>query len=163
MRDIQEYYYKKSAHDTGPSRSMLRAHFIILVSGDIAEAVCVENASGARARFLYHGSRFCVKVPPRTNGIYADLSSEVSSTHVAMRFYSSLSFFRAARLASVIDIECTMVLFPKIIRTEMLSLFAKWVEHAIHKSLRTSTWLTTDGNCVYREHTLLGHASIRNH
>jgi hypothetical protein len=154
VRDIQEYHDTASARGTGPSRSMLKTHFIVLVSGDVAQAVCVENAAGTRPRFLYHGSRYCMKVPRKTNCIYADLSSEVSSTHVAMRFYSSLALFNSVRLASVVDIECTMLLFPKVVRIDMLPLLAEWVQRAIHKSLHTSTWMTSDRKCSYSEHTL---------
>jgi len=154
VRDIQEYWYKISEHETRASYPMIRTHFVVLVSGDVAEAVSVENAKRPRNRFLFQGSRFCKRKQQEVNSIHADFSSEVSSTHITMRFYGSLSFFRSAQLASILDIECAMVLLPKVLHADKIPLFAEWVERAIKKSMLTSAWVTDGTICAYREHTL---------
>lgn len=154
VRDIQEYRYKIAEYETGASHPMLKTHFVVLVSGDVAEAISVENAKRPRSRFLFQGSRFCQKKTPTVDRIHSDFPSEVSSTHIAMRFYGSLSFFKSAKIASVLDVECAMVLLPKVVRVDMIPLFAEWVERAVHKSLHTSRWITGHNVHVYREHTL---------
>jgi hypothetical protein len=135
---------------------MLRTHFIVLVSGDVAEAVCVENADRSRSRFLFHGSRYSSPARPSANGIHADMSSEISPTHIPMRFYSTLSVFdsEARRLATVMDVECAMVLLPSVLRVDQIQLFSDWVKNAVHKSICTSMWLSTDGVCAYHEKNL---------
>lgn len=151
VRDLQDHRLGV-IQETGGATPMLKACFMVLVSGDVAQTISVENARTTRSRFLYHGSRFSVPIHPRPG--LADLSSEVSSAYIALHFYSTLAMFSVPRISGVMDIECAMVLLPTVVRENQIHLFADWINGAILKAVSSSAWLTDrEGKC-YRERTL---------
>jgi hypothetical protein len=113
-----------------------RACFLLLVAGDTAQCVSVDNARGGM-RFLYRGSEYTHPVRPGRR------CSEFHDDYVPLCFYSTLAMYGRERgLASVKDIECGIALFPRRICERDLETLARWADHCIGKAVHGSVWLT---------------------
>ena len=143
VRDLQHSQTNPMAFHT----LMRKACFLVLVAGDVAQCVSVENAqdSRQRTRFLFRGS--CYASTERR-----PQCSEFHEDYIPLHFYATLASFKEGHLTSVSDLECGIALFPKCIREVDLQAISRWVDHNIGKSVHGSTWATNKSES-YSEHT----------
>ena len=155
-------------HKTFPSSlrvSDLRAHqpacnwsnvrnacFLILVSGDVAQGVCVSNQGDKRASFLYHGSTYANQIAGFSH--HSLLHSEFHDSYIPLHFFGTMATFDAGnRFRCAIPIESGVTLFPSKIFESDIRKLAKWVDSAIQRAMSSSLWVTERGQ-RYNEQTL---------
>lgn len=166
-RDLQDY-----ARHPPALAALRKACFLVLVTGDVAQCICVDNAAespGARTRFLYNGSPYdarCARLPASPCP-----SSEFHEDYVLLRFYSTLSSFcphsrkrhKSTHAAGVCvqELECALLLFPRRLHERDLPTLARWVDQSLVKSVHTSTWLDADRAESFNEYTRRKKAAAR--
>ncbi len=137
VRDLQEH-----ARQPSHLAVLRRACFLVLVAGDIAHCVSVENARDRDARIpvLYRGSEYA-------RGSEEARCAEFHDDYVPLRFFSTLAWFtRHDRcLAGVLDLGCGITLFPRRLREADLPRLAGWVDHVLARAVHGSVWLTERG------------------
>ena len=135
-RDLGEY--SPAANAT----RLLREPFLVLVAGDRAQCVSVENAADRdRTWFLFPASRQSRPVPwPRP-------IEELEPGHVPLTFCSTMATYTAGRLATVVPVERGPLLLPTRLSERDLRRVATLVERKVRLSLEGSVWLV-DGDCL---------------
>lgn len=141
------------AHDPRQNWAALqRTCFLVLVAGDVAQAVCLANAGDRKARcqFLYHGSAYA---RPRA-GAPGVIASELSENFVSMHFHGTMAVFDpSSRFHAAVPLESGVALFPRVIRETDIPLLTRWVEASLQKSTHSSVWVTAGRGDSYNEHT----------
>jgi len=129
-RDLAEY--SASAN----TARLLREPFLVLVAGDRAQCVSVENAADRdRTWFLYPASRQSRPVPwPRH-------IEELEQGFVPMTFCSTMASYTAGRLTAVVPVERGPLLLPSRLRERDLKQIAGLVERKVRRSIEGSVWL----------------------
>ena len=129
-RDLAEY--------SAPANTtrLLREPFLVLVAGDRAQCVSVENAADRDCTwFLYPASRQSKPVQwPR------DIE-ELEPGFVPMTFCSTMATYTAGRLAAVMPVERGPLLLPSRLRERDLRQIAGLVERKVRRSVEGSVWL----------------------
>lgn len=147
VRDLQELHHTRGSAGGGFQPAMRRECFLVLVSGDTAQCVTVANAKERRTHFLFRGSSYSRDIPHRT------YTSEFHSNYIPVHVFSTLAMFTHGRLASVLDIECGLILLPPAIREREIPSIAAWMEHLITKAAHNSAWAVTESIATYDETT----------
>ena len=147
VRDLQEY-----ARQPALLTTLRKSCFLVLVAGDVAQCVSVDNARehSQRVRFLYRGSEYSRKThePQRCAS-----SSEFHEDYVSLCFHTTLAFYGMREgLLSVWDLESGIALFPRRICERDLPTLARWTDHNLAKAVHGSVWLS-DGTESYNEHS----------
>lgn len=128
------------------------ACFLVLVAGDVAQAISVSSHSERRTSFLYTGSVY----DKRLSSVSAPnlLHTEFHESYIPLKFYGTLATFDYYnRFQCAVPIESGISLFPCQIGEGDIIKLSKWVEHAVHKAMHSSVWITSNGH-KYNEHTL---------
>ena len=135
VKDLRAYDQKTN------ESTLLKACFVVLVSGDVAQCVTVANASDKnRIRFLYSGSVFDKSKIERRS------YPEIDDNYIPVPFYATMGLFDTRHtFHTAISVESGVSLFPTRIKEQDLPLIAKWARGSIQKSLTTSIWVTFDG------------------
>lgn len=157
VRDLQE-------HARLPSHLAVlrRACFLVLVAGDIAQCVSVENARDRSARIpvLYRGSEYTHRLESAAPGLTKQQQrcSEFHEDFVALHFFGTLAWYTAREraLAGVWDLGCGITLFPRRLRETDLPRLAEWVDHLLARSVRSSVWLTECGESFNERRAMTG-------
>lgn len=123
-------------------RSMLRAPFVILVTGDTGRLVTSQGPGGP---FLYTGSRYCTPLP------YTQ-TEEVESDHIYMKFHATLATYVRGRLTDCAAIESGLMVIPRQMQAGDFSRLCRWAQRQVEKSIKDSTFLTEDAS--YNEQSL---------
>lgn len=140
VRDLQE-------HARNPSHlsALRRACFLVLVAGDVAHCVSVENARDRAARIpvLYRGSEYARRSTAGEGG-GEPRCAEFHDDYVPLHFFGTLAWFagRNRGLAGVLDLGCGITLFPRRLRETDLPRLAEWVDHLLARAVQCSVWLT---------------------
>jgi hypothetical protein len=150
VRDLQEHA-RLPSHLT----ALRRACFLVLVAGDVAHCVSVENARDRAARIpiLYRGSEYAHCGPPGEARC-----AEFHDDYVALRFFGTLAWYTARdrRLAGVLDLGCGLTLFPRRVREADLPRLAGWVDHVLAHAVHASVWVTEHGERFNERRVLSG-------
>lgn len=152
MRDVQQFHHTRLIDGRGPDTGtgMRRTCFLILVSGDTAQGVSVANANESRPPFLFRGSRYDARGGQTT----LTFPSEFHTDYITVHLSSTLAVFERNHLATVVDIECGLALFPISIHDRDIQGIAAWMDRLITKAAQTSAWVCTDTLLSYNETTL---------
>lgn len=135
-RDLADY--RPSAN----TARLLREPFVVLVAGDRAQCVSVENADDRdRTWFLYPSS-------PQSRPVrWPREIEEVEPGSVPMTFCSTMASYAKGRLGSVVPVERGPLLLPSRLRERDLKRIASLVERKVRLSIEGSVWLV-DGECL---------------
>ena len=126
--------------------------FMVLVAGDVAQAISVSTHAEKRTPFLYSGSTYDTQ-----SSIFSAptlLHTEFQESYIPLRFYGTLAAFDSANcFQCAIPIESGISLFPCQVCESDIMRLSKWVDHAVNKAMHSSMWVTNAGH-KYNEHTL---------
>jgi len=145
VRDLQEY-----ARQPPFLAALRKACFLVLVAGDVAQCVSVDNAGehAQRVRFLYRGSEYARRAPDRPS-----TGGEFHEDYVALSFHTTLAFYGMREgLLSVRELESGIALFPRVICERDLPTLARWTDHNLAKAVHGGVWLS-EGSESYNEHS----------
>jgi hypothetical protein len=135
-RDLAEYSLSAN------TARLLREPFLVLVAGDRAQCVSVENASDTdRTWFLYPSSRQSRPVA------WPHDIEELETGFVPMTFCSTMATYSAGRLTAVLPVERGPMLMPSSLRERDLARIASMVERKVRLSVEGSVWLV-DGDSL---------------
>jgi hypothetical protein len=146
VRDLQEYSRQPPLLAT-----LRKSCFLVLVAGDVAQCVSVDNAGehAQRVRFLYRGSEYAQRTREGQQGG----GSEFHEDYVPLCFHTTLAFYGMRDgLLSVRELECGIALFPRCICERDLPTLARWTDHNLAKAVHGSVWLS-EGSESYNEHS----------
>ena len=128
------------------------ACFMVLVAGDVAQAISVSTHLDRRTSFLYNGS-----VYDRQSSAFSAptlLHTEFQESYIPLHFYGTLATFDSSnRFQCAIPIESGISLFPCQVCEGDIARLSRWVDRAVHKAMHSSVWVTDAGQ-KYNEHTL---------
>jgi hypothetical protein len=138
-----------------PSLNLSNLHsacFLVLVAGDVAQAISVSTHSETRTSFLYTGSTYDRQLSAFSSPSL--LHTEFHESYVPLKFYGTMATFDYSnRFQSAVPIESGISLFPSQISEGDVTKLSKWVENAIQKAVHSSVWVTSGGQ-TYNEYTL---------
>ena len=126
----------------------LRSPVLVLVAGDVAQAVSAESACQS-VRFLYEGSEFDVNRMSQPKA-----EADLEQGFVKIVFYGSLTVFSKDAGACVwrprdtAPLESALMILPRVLPESKLGYFARRFQNCIYKCAEDSTWLVERAGSV---------------